>query len=85
MKYILIPIWSVLVFIYTFVDVLVFVLFAVIVFLYTFKKSKVLTWQEWTKSIIYINDDFDAVYGYDNNPFETIVRRITAGEYKNKK
>ena len=85
MKYILVPVWSLIVFIYTIVDVLFFGLFALIVFLWTFKKSKVSTWQEWTEEMININDDYSPIYGYDNNVFETIARRITVGEYKNQK
>ena len=81
MKYILIPIWTILVLLYTIVDLIIFISLVIFNFSITFKKSKVVNWKDWTEN----STEYDDCIVYDKNVYETFIRRITMTDYKNKK
>ena len=79
MKYVLWPVWGVIVFIFGIVEIGLFLLMCVLAFLWTFNISHIPNWKAYTESNLPFN------YGYDKNPIETYVRRLTFGKYKNEK
>lgn len=77
MKYVLWPIWAVILFVFGSFEICLFILMYVLSFLWRFRLTDLPTWKEYTETNVPFN------YGYDKNPIETYVRRLTFGEYKN--
>ena len=81
MKYIVMPVWAILVILFTSIEVILLSLFNAISIIWHFNINHTMDWNELTEETTYGFTD----PGYDKNPKETIIRRITNGHYKNYK
>ena len=81
MKYILMPVWAILVVVFTCFEVVLLILFNVITIIWHFSIEHTMDWYDMTEKKTYGFSD----PGYDKSPKETIIRRITNGDYKNYK
>lgn len=78
MKYILLPVWGIILVAFMLYELLFFALIFVASFLWRFKVSDLPKWSGFCTYDDYLND---RTY-FDKTPIETFTRRLTFGEYK---
>ena len=78
MKYILYPIWIVIVSIGVLFDIFIYLFINISILLWEFKFKKY-TWAEYTETDLMFGT------GYDKNIKETFLRRLNFDDYKNSK